>query len=729
MTRLHRLLLVLAILVFASLPTLAQSTLGNMFKLGGSTTANLPASSTYTVGALIYDLDAGVPKYNDGVAWTSLVSGGGSGGGFWYDAGAGYIQASEILGVPNVAATPVNVTKLAVNPGYTNLSVPTVTVEQPVISQNIPNIRANTTYNVGLGGGRYSEAQFGFNGAYAAQFGSYYQVGTGQHVAGICANNNNAPFSGSAIRLSIGDNGGNKCDEYSFATTSPNLKFEVIETDVRTLVPFKLAPYTDAGIPTASGRTGAVVYNTSQGAPVWSDGTSWQSFGGGTGGSAYWYDGGVSGAENTIAVRADVNKVVLYPGIAPTSYSAGTAIIAVEHPSSANEGVIAFWGDVSPPAQPMFSAKGGGGSNQFAVNGQPGTGAALTIYKNSTSTSLQVVNGGAIKTDATAGNYAYRADVTGALWDFGAGGSDYAASDGIGIETPSYWESTRAFTTGAGLFANSATIASTATASYTTTNIAAYSNGSLASDSVRGLMYKRPQTSEMAPMAPHLIFDEQTFTTRLLADGAVGPPTFAETAFSNSKALILYWDDSASSIQLRGNPRRTWYPLTSSADGTSKRAVSAFSGDTTMSALVHEQQSLSMCQRVLTSDTNIDAMRVWIGLVKTVPTNSDTLPDKGVAFRYAAGTDTRWQICSHNGTTQACSNTNVTVSLDTEYTLCFKVASVGTVNAFVNGAYVATVSSSLIGAGTDGLGFNASVTTTSAAARTLYIGNLQIGSY
>ena len=66
MTRTKTLIIVLLTLLVASLPTLAQSTLGNMFKLGGSTTANLPASSSYTVGALIYDLDAGTPLNNNG---------------------------------------------------------------------------------------------------------------------------------------------------------------------------------------------------------------------------------------------------------------------------------------------------------------------------------------------------------------------------------------------------------------------------------------------------------------------------------------------------------------------------------------------------------------------------------------------------------------------------------------------------------------------------------------
>lgn len=48
---------------------LSQTTLGTMFKLGTSTTANLPASSTTIEGALLYDLDAGMLKANNGTTW------------------------------------------------------------------------------------------------------------------------------------------------------------------------------------------------------------------------------------------------------------------------------------------------------------------------------------------------------------------------------------------------------------------------------------------------------------------------------------------------------------------------------------------------------------------------------------------------------------------------------------------------------------------------------------
>lgn len=58
----------LASLVFGGL-AVGQSILGSMFKLGSSTTAGLPTSSTTIAGALLFDSDAGVVRYNDGTAW------------------------------------------------------------------------------------------------------------------------------------------------------------------------------------------------------------------------------------------------------------------------------------------------------------------------------------------------------------------------------------------------------------------------------------------------------------------------------------------------------------------------------------------------------------------------------------------------------------------------------------------------------------------------------------
>lgn len=76
------------ILLVAASFTLAQTTLGNMFKLAETTTAARPASSTTIRGALLYDTDVAAVIYNTGVVW-SLV-----GNPLWQDLGGGLISPS-----------------------------------------------------------------------------------------------------------------------------------------------------------------------------------------------------------------------------------------------------------------------------------------------------------------------------------------------------------------------------------------------------------------------------------------------------------------------------------------------------------------------------------------------------------------------------------------------------------------------------------------------------------
>lgn len=117
-----RLAVLLTVLVMSALAwSLEPFTLGNVFKLGTSTGAALPASSATIQGGLIFDLDAGVPKFNDGVAWQTFSSPASS---YFYDAGtagypaavAGFITVNEPImnsldaGFPVRIGTNVNAT-------------------------------------------------------------------------------------------------------------------------------------------------------------------------------------------------------------------------------------------------------------------------------------------------------------------------------------------------------------------------------------------------------------------------------------------------------------------------------------------------------------------------------------------------------------------------------------------------------------------------------------------
>lgn len=81
---LKRHLSLIAVLLILGGLALAQTTLGNMYRLGSTTTAGRPASSSTIQGALLYDTDVAAPIYNNGSGWSVL---GGGSGVFWADAG------------------------------------------------------------------------------------------------------------------------------------------------------------------------------------------------------------------------------------------------------------------------------------------------------------------------------------------------------------------------------------------------------------------------------------------------------------------------------------------------------------------------------------------------------------------------------------------------------------------------------------------------------------------
>lgn len=104
----HAPALLLAVLLTSAV-AVGQAVIGNMYQLGQSTGANLPAIFDGGIkGAMLFDLDAGVPKFNDGTTWQEYGSGSSSAASFWVDAGTfagspatGFIYAPETLRRPD----------------------------------------------------------------------------------------------------------------------------------------------------------------------------------------------------------------------------------------------------------------------------------------------------------------------------------------------------------------------------------------------------------------------------------------------------------------------------------------------------------------------------------------------------------------------------------------------------------------------------------------------------
>lgn len=326
----------------------------------------------------------------------------------------------------------------------------------------------------------------------------------------------------------------------------------------------------------------------------------------------------------------------------------------------------------------------------------------------------------------------------GARLHFGTGSSDYAVSDGTGIETPSYWESTRTLTTGPGLIASATTLTSNSTLSFDSTLSSTYAAGSIATDDIRGTVIRRlasTGTSAFAPVAPHIVFDEQTFTTRIIGKELNAPPKFAEflaQSAPGNKYLDMYWTDADNVTQVLGT--RLWYYIETTEVpnnqqyGTSTASTQGTFDGTAFTRMTSSDLSPSICQRVYTG-ADMTNTRIWVGLgAGTLAAATSTMSQNGVFFRYDSSVpDTAWQFCTKDGTTQSCGNTTVTVTAATEYTLCAKLDDTRTAYAYINGNIVGRKTSNRVPADTV-LGPFISVETLTTATKRLNVGVMQIGT-
>ncbi|MBI3320356.1 MAG: hypothetical protein HYZ89_07220 [Candidatus Omnitrophica bacterium] len=121
---------------------------------------------------------------------------------------------------------------------------------------------------------------------------------------------------------------------------------------------------------------------------------------------------------------------------------------------------------------------------------------------------------------------------------------------------------------------------------------------------------------------------------------------------------------------------------------------------------------------------DITNLRIWVGLMSTTTSNSDTLNGQGFAFRYSSAVGPNWFAVTRDGTTQTATDTGLAVAASTDYLLRFDVNSAaGTVKFTVNGGNSTTLSTNLPAAATD-LGFVVIAYTTTATNKDLAISRI-----
>lgn len=135
---------------------------------------------------------------------------------------------------------------------------------------------------------------------------------------------------------------------------------------------------------------------------------------------------------------------------------------------------------------------------------------------------------------------------------------------------------------------------------------------------------------------------------------------------------------------------------------------------------------------VVRTDSAVTNQRHFIGLTSADLSaigsiaGLNTIPMMAFGYDTALG-NTTWQAVTSDGTTASATDTGVTVSANTTYTLKIDFSTAGTVRFTVNGATTPQVSkTSNLPSGTSDLGIETSLTTLTTTAQALYIGRVKL---
>ncbi len=285
-----RLAVLLTVLILGAFAYSAEPfTLGPVIKLGTSTHAAMPTLSDGggIQGGIIFNLDAGAVYVNNGTSWAE-VGAGSSSGSYWYDAGAGYIYAQETLKNPDAGAVFIR----SSNPPNHSTMTDGLVIGHTTQPEGV-NLSPMLSF-VGNPASPYESNRMGAFFGSQATSGSVqagltiwgagsinFQVGSIGATPGRAASQLGY-WSSSGLTLHYKAASG--ADAFKFDTagarahlgTGTNDYLYSDGTGVVTPSYFTPGSFADAGLPTPSATTrGAWVWNSSQAAPHYSDGSKW----------------------------------------------------------------------------------------------------------------------------------------------------------------------------------------------------------------------------------------------------------------------------------------------------------------------------------------------------------------------------------------------------------------------------------------------------------------------
>lgn len=479
---------------------------------------------------------------------------------------------------------------------------------------------------------------------------------------------------------------------------------------------FKLGSSTVATLPASSSTiTGSLIYVTDDAGVNYNTGSSWVKMvdvnninqyagnfwadaGTGSGNStAYQLALGASSgsyifantsptsgyAPGTIGRQRNTQTGIVFPPTGGMEWGVGTSVAnTFLHGNSTTFGLD--FGS-SSSATPEWRFLGGAGAGTY-----PGT---LPGTK---------VSAGLFSGNAASGSNSVAIVTSGSRMDVGAGTSDYFNSDGTGITTPSYWDSSRAFSSGPGIIGNSVKSAGATFASFTQTNATALGSDVIVHNDTVGTMWQTFPSAAITsgagvgfmPMGTEHAMQRQTVHTTVLGSVVNTFPEIAEripcASFGGAGSTVqMYWVGAATTSSVVNG--RQVGGIASIGDGSQKYGVPACSSaSTTPYAFIATPSTtsggLTHCQR-LSTYSDLTSTIIWSLFTTSIPTaDATTLNASGFGFRYASSVGSTWYACYYD-TATTCADTGITVSASTDYLLCEHLSGTGAIVYTVNGVY------------------------------------------
>lgn len=321
------------------------------------------------------------------------------------------------------------------------------------------------------------------------------------------------------------------------------------------------------------------------------------------------------------------------------------------------------------------------------------------------------------------GAYAAAMAANGARLDFGTGSIDYAASDGTGIETPSYWESTRGFAFGPGVIAPIIHPSGSTAPDFTNAN-----QGYLAFNSTEQRMYVSTVTGWVPTGMPNVAMERQTYTTRVAGAELALYPQFAERVLlkaSGKHTLDMYWF-SGGQVPAKKDGS-FYYPLVSDAvDGKLAAGYSVASdAPDAFQTFLNTDGLPSMCQRVYMS-TDLADQRVEIGIAPASGTEPKPTDPGGYYFRYDTSlSDVNWKLVAYDNSGSYIVDTGVEVNYNKGgYVLCVYLDALRKPYAVINGSYRGA--SAIAVPANIKVGPAVMLTPLTDTSKTIYVGSMQV---